>query len=470
LLLAHTSFLLAFFRVELFADFGDEWDGNYTTNEFQDTISRHDYDIADKLIRKLVDLYNDFPNLSLDAKEEIMDFVLRKVLGVAATKHAKTIRSLIPENPRRLQGVLDAGGSFMYRYSDMLHSNDWFSKNGYCLDSLRMGESKISQAGRGAFANRKFSDGDIISLSPMMHIAQRSLLDMYRLETFLDPRTGERFRDFLIEEGPIGKQLLTNYCFGHPESSLLLFPLAGHVGLINHQKEEPNAYITWSRVRDNGLPNQHSFQDVSVGALASVNRIVAVMKIVALREIEEGEEVTISYGDDWHRAWDSYMDAWELSKAGSSHVWLAEDVRELYQKKPLENPDTISSNPYPENVVTVCFLSTKERPDGLPKFEGRVQITEFSQPTPGGGVLYEGHRMTPVDILERQETGDDFFYNYTVMAHMPSGAQVKVLNVPHAACTFVNKPYTSDIHIPGAFRHFIGIPDRDFPQAWRNLR
>jgi hypothetical protein len=38
-----------------------------------------------------------------------------------------------------------------------------------------MGESKMPQAGRGAFANRRFYDGDIISLSPMMHIAERSL-------------------------------------------------------------------------------------------------------------------------------------------------------------------------------------------------------------------------------------------------------------------------------------------------------
>ena len=31
------------------------------------------------------------------------------------------------------------------------------------------------------------------------------------------------------------------------------------------------------------------------------------------------------------------------------------------------------------------------------------------------------------------------------------------------------KPYTSDIHLPGAFRGSIGIPDELFPEAWRDI-
>jgi hypothetical protein len=202
--------------------------------------------------------------------------------------------------------------------------------------------------------------------------------------------------------------------------------------------------------------------------LAQVKRIVAVMKVVTLREIEEGEEVTISYGDDWEKTSNSYMDVWQSSKAQSYHPWQAEDIRESYKNKPLQTLETVSSDPYPDNVATVCFLNTKEVPDGVPRLEGRIEITEFSQPADGD--LYVGSRMVLVDILERQEAGEEFFYNYTVMAHPRSGRQHKVLKVPHAACTFVNLPYTSDIHTPGSFRHSIGIPDRDFPQAWRDLR
>lgn len=414
-----------------------------------------------------MDLYRDFPYVSIDIQEDILDFFLGEVLGTAANKHAKNIRSLIPENPRRLQRVLEAGGSFMYRYGDMLRTEDWFAKNGYCLDALRIGQSSIRDAGRGAFANRPFHDGEIITLSPMLHIADKSLLNMYRIDAFVDPRNGERFHDFVTEEGPIGKQLLLNYCFGHSESSLLLFPLGSHVGLINHRKE-PNAYITWSRVRDNGLPNQHAFQDVSVSELAKIDRIVAVMKVVALRAIAEDEEVTIDYGDEWQKAYDSYNQTWESFHAGSVHPLRAEDLREMHLHKPFDTLDTLSSESHPETVSTACFLGTRERPDGLARLDGDIEVTEFNQPE--SGPLFTSRRLFTVDILDRRETKDVFFYNYTVLAHLHSGGHHKVLNVPHAACTFVDKPYTSDTHMAGAFRHSIGIPDRDFPQAWRDLR
>jgi len=463
-------FIYSFFLPELFANFGDEWDESSTNSKVgqEHTLSRHDYDMADKIIHQFVNLYNDFPSLSIDAKGDIMDFMLRTVLDRATKKHAKIIRSIIPENPRRLQAVIDAGGSFLYRYSDMIHSTEWFSKNGYCLDSLRIGPSSIPNAGRGAFAHREFVEGDIISLSPMIHIADSDLLDMYKLGYVVDSKTGEMSLDYLTDEDPVGQQLLLNYCFGHPESSLLLFPMASHVGLINHQKE-PNAYITWSRVRDNGLSNQHSYQDRPVTEMAEVDKIVVVMKVVALRKIEEGEEVTISYGDDWQKAWDVYMDRWQSSKAKRPHRFTAEDLRELYKNKPFHTTETIPSDPYPENIISVCFLNTKERPDGQPKLEGRVEIVDFTLPS--DGTLYEGSRMIQVDILEQYETGDDHFFNYTVMAYFPSsGRKNKVLQVPHSACTFVDRPYTSDIHIRGAFRHYIGISDNDFPQAWRDLR
>jgi hypothetical protein len=461
------SFLLVSLIVELFADFGDVWDGNYTQDHYQDTITRHDYEIADSIIQQLVDLYKDFPALPFELKEDIMDFVLDKVLGKSAGKHAKTIKSLIPENPRKLQKVLAAGGSFMYRYPDMIHSIEWLSKHGYCVDTIQMGASAIPYAGRGAFATRNFAREEIITLTPMMHIADKDLLTMYTVKTLTDPETGEQYQDYDRAAGPIGQQLLLNYCFGHPESSLLLFPLGSHVGLINHH-ESPNAYIIWSRVKDNGLPNQHKYQDYSVQELAKVDKIVAVMKVVALREIEKDEEITIDYGKAWTMAWEMHVKRWEATVAKQPHPWQAEDVRAQYRNKPLQTSETIAGEPYPPNIGTACFLTTRECAEGLPKHDGTLQITEWDDPNDGD--VYRSSRLFIVDVLDRLETGDHFFYNYTVLARLSSKSFHKVLNVPHAACTFVNRPYTSDIHTAGAFRHPIGIHDNHFPQAWRDLR
>jgi hypothetical protein len=46
---------------------------------------------------------------------------------------------------------------------------------------------------------------------------------------------------------------------------------------------------------------------------------------------------------------------------------------------------------------------------------------------------------------------------------------LKPTELPREAIRFVDRPYTSDIHLPNAFRHPIGIPDELFPDAWKNL-
>jgi hypothetical protein len=42
-----------------------------------------------------------------------------------------------------------------------------------------------------------------------------------------------------------------------------------------------------------------------------------------------------------------------------------------------------------------------------------------------------------------------------------------IINVVREAVAFVDQPGTTDIHIPHAFRHFIGLPDTTIPTIWR---
>lgn len=455
--------------MELFADFGEVWDGNFTQDIYQDRIYRSDYDHADRIVKELVKLYEDLPDLSLEFQEDLLDFIVTKVLGVAAGKHAKTIRSLIPENPRKLQKVLDAGGTFLYRYPDLVRSPDWLSKNGYCMDSLRIGPSTIAYAGRGAFAARKFQRGEIITVSPMLHFADKNLLTMYPLKPVKNKATGESSLEHDHSSEPLGQQMLLNYCWGHPESSLLLFPMASHVSLINHQSDSPSARVAWARVKDNGLANQHKYQDFTVRELAFVDRPVVVMKFVAERDIEEGEEVTIDYGQEWSQAWEDYLRRWEVTRATKSHPWQAADAKDYYSRRPLETRDTIQQNPYPPNVATACFLHTRERPEGFVMQEGALRVNEWYLPD-DPYIHFQGNRLYVVDVLERQEAGEEHFYNYTVLARYSESEFQRVMHVPHHSCTFVQRPYTSDIHLQGAFRQPIGVPDFIFPQKWRDLR
>jgi hypothetical protein len=78
------------------------------------------------------------------------------------------------------------------------------------------------------------------------------------------------------------------------------------------------------------------------------------------------------------------------------------------------------------------------------------------------------HACDLVDVTDSHKDGHMF--NYTVMARHSDSEVLMIKDVPHAAITLVDLPYTSDIHTPGAFRQWIAIEDRLFPQAWRNMR
>ena len=194
------------------------------------------------------------------------------------------------------------------------------------------------------------------------------------------------------------------------------------------------------------------------------------MNVIALRDMSEGEEVFLDYGPEWNRAYNDYRIKWEMSKQGRPWPLKAEDMRRVYRKRPLETRETLPTHMYPPNVATACFLRTEEMADGMPMVttDGHHHpITQWIEPTTFDG--YAGETLYIVDILDRREA-PGFFYNYTLVARVSADRFEQVNQVPHDACTFVEKPYTSDISTPGAFRHPIGIIDSHFPQKWRNLR
>ena len=283
----------------------------------------------------------------------------------------------------------------------MIRSTKWLQKNGCCLDNLKTGPSTIPEAGRGALVPRAIPKGQSITISPMLHIADKDLMTMYPIiQTIVDDTTGQVVHGSNQTARPIGKQLFLNYCFGDAKSSLLLFPLGSMATLINYSRKNPNAYMTWSKASDNGLANQHMYHDVSVQEMALVDKVVIVMKVVALREIAEGEEVLLDYGPDWEAAWQDYRIKGEISSEQHPHPLKAEDLKVVYQKQPLETAQTIRNHPYPPNMATACFLVTRGRPDGLPMIDvlTSLEITEWYKPATFEN--YKGGCLFAVDVLE----------------------------------------------------------------------
>lgn len=446
---------------ELFANFGDVWDGNSTDDPYQEKLTRWDYMDADRVLDKILDFMKKYDSqMSRETKDEVLDFIMGKILGAAAGSHAKVIRSLIPAHPGKLQTVKDMGGTFAYRNPDLVKTEKWLKKNGVCVDNLESKTSTIPEAGRGAFATRNLKEGSIIAPAPLIQIANDKVLDMFEIK-------GRKMKEQNKAE-PRGQQIVLNYCLGHRHSSALFLPVSPIVNQINHApSDKANAVMRWSAHEKWGTAMD--MLDVKVKDLSKYSALGLIMEIVALRDIKEGEEIFLDYGEDWQAAWDTYMEEWNAEVDGQEWPLRADEVRNMHVDKPYKTNEEQETDPYPEGIQLACFIEMSEMTDGQRKVnDDWNEIALWVGPKDRAEMV--GSVMHDCEILSRSEKLDDgFLYNYTVYA-TKAEVHTEVMNVPHYAITMVDKPYASDIHTTNAFRHYIGIPDQEFPQAWRDRR
>lgn len=145
-----------------------------------------------------------------------------------------------------------------------------------------MKESTIKQAGNGAFARHSIAEGEVITSSPMLNTWGREMLEM----------NADR-----VEHDVTDKQLIYNYHYGHPNSTLLLFPLTRSIG-INHKSTAhssdpcgmgPNAKLRWSPTHKK---TQYYLQRHINDLKENEDHATLVMEYVATRDIQPDEEVT----------------------------------------------------------------------------------------------------------------------------------------------------------------------------------
>merc|ERR1712032_856471 len=68
------------------------------------------------------------------------------------------------------------------------------------------------------------------------------------------------------------------------------------------------------------------------------------------------------------------------------------------------------------------------------------------------------------EVVKRHDTNASYLVSLVTTANRSK----RVSNVPREAIKFADKPYTTDLHMIGAFRQPIGIPDDIMPDAWKN--
>eukprot|EP00537_Pseudo-nitzschia_pungens_P000950 CAMPEP_0172359572 /NCGR_PEP_ID=MMETSP1060-20121228/3762_1 /TAXON_ID=37318 /ORGANISM="Pseudo-nitzschia pungens, Strain cf. cingulata" /LENGTH=661 /DNA_ID=CAMNT_0013081281 /DNA_START=149 /DNA_END=2134 /DNA_ORIENTATION=- len=448
---------------EIFMQFGENWESEAGEKE---SLNKKDYERVDQTIEKMVQFFDKHDGkLDDESRKKIYEFLKADVMIAAAGEEkAFQIKNMLPEDPSDLKAILERGGSFTMKAPGATRSLDWLEENGLCMDMIKPGPSTIPYAGRGAFANREIKEGTLVAPVPLIQLPDEAVLNMYPLETIVH-NAEEVEEDSSVEpeylwlrdsDDSIGIQLLMNYMYGHPESSMLFFPVGAVASYINHapSKDKVNAKMVWSE-----HPENH--RDWLDEVLQPFNKMGGlVIEIVATKDIEEGEEVFIDYGREWQDAWDRHVENWNKDKENSWPI-RALDLNEEHRTKPFR---TIEEEPYPEDVMMKCFLMVK-KPDGdeveVDSLGRKIRIWSESE---SGKTNLVSNNLFDCKIESHKETPTG--HSYSIL--WDSGKSITVVKgVPHKAIVFLDRPGESDQNIWNSFRHYISMGEI-FPTLWKN--
>ena len=194
------------------------------------------------------------------------------------------------------------------------------------------------------------------------------------------------------------------------------------------------------------------------------------MDVVATRDIGPDEEIFIDYGPEWVQAWEHHVQGFDLTqdwptRAAAFNANMKEGDYYLTTAEQKEDKEKA----YPSNIMTVCYILADEldgEDDTQHYIDGKTVLRFNAKADPKE--VRSGHNLCSCEVMERTPIEEDSLkYEYTVI--LPKKNEV-VKYVPQEYVQFIDKPYTSDLHYDGAFRHQVGIPNDIFPKAWRDLK
>jgi SET domain len=424
---------------ELFVSYGDHWFKS-RANLGPIPLAK-DFEVASDLVRafRLLKIQS---NISDDV---LMDTWHSFVTTSPFTK-SRALGSFRHHDYQQEMRELQEKDLKALRIEQSSRSLKWLQHHGTCADHLRLDQSTIHQAGRGAIATRDLPAGTVVAHVPLVHITDRSGLNMY------EPRWRDDDTLYMDSSSIIGQQLLVNYCFGHQQSSLLLCPYSPMASLINHNQTQKNVLLQWS-------DNPHDIHEPSLlnrplTDLNDVSSTKLAMDIVATRNIRKGDEIFLDYGDAWEAAWQSHVQRWTASMSGYRSAGyfnsLSVPVRTVFEQM---------HEPYPDNVSIHCSAKFVALPDWRTHYEnGRYEM-----------LLGEYY---PCEVLRYEWIDGVAYYTAVLLARNPKkdyDDNYLLQQVPRMAIVFADAPYSTDMFLRNAFRHEIGIPDSIFPEVWKNL-
>jgi hypothetical protein len=401
--------------------------------------------------------------------------------------------------------------------------------HGTCLDNIYPGTSTHGY-GRGALASRVIPSGSIVAPVPVLPLPREELkylrmkewkkVTSFRKRLLKENANREEdddVADVTEEELPLPpdvewrQQLMLNYCYGHEQSSVLLFPYGVFVNYINHapstseSSDGPvaNVKLQWSeRLMNTTTSTNSDLRSLTPSRLweQSTTPEGLVLELVALKDIQPDEEILLDYGSIWSKAWKEHSDQYP-----DSILKLADDHTLEKEYSPAYIMDDVVTNlrtaeeqvqfPYPENVFTACFYrydneTTTKNNDTVNKDKTKATPWKMSLG------LFDMTNLRPCKVISREPANDRFATPqqlqqqgqppqgkmlYTAIIQnrpglpanerIPKGTKHVVSGIPRGAFRFVDRPYTNDIHLDGAFRHNIGAEEAGiYPEVWLDLK
>lgn len=311
---------------------------------------------------------------------------------------------------------------------------------GYCLDLLQP-----SSDGYGAVAAVNFKPGMVVTAVPVLPLTRTAVTGA------TNPNNNEKLK------------LLLNYCYGHAESSLLLFPYSPIVNLINHNAHNANVHLQWSKTS----LNTNAWLDWSVDQIMKQRKAGLVLELVATRDIAKGEPLLLDYGASYEAAWQQHLREWKFAGVKTPSFAFFDEEKENDPSffRTLKEQET---HPYPSNLFTSCLYRYE------PPNDHRSSATTTITWKPNG----VGPQHTrPCRILDRHYNTNSYYYTVLMENrphHLPVHEQVPsqhvVTGVPAAALRVSDRTYSTDTYLSNAFRHELRLPNNVFPDAWKDLK
>lgn len=408
---------------------------------------RNDHDRAELLYKnfseKLLSKYETSNQFSV-----VQDMWASFVLDKKNTWQSGVFAALPPLEAKQEYQQMEKLGLKELKRSQMSRSQEWLDEHALCADNFKFGLSTIPKAGHGVFASKFLSEDTAILPVPLIHIPERAVLTMRQPRKLID--MGYKLEKFTR------KQLLLNYCLGHGESTMILSPYGPVFSLINHNQTRANVRLQWAKPERSSHIPQALEKDVDWFKKEDGSRLA--MEVIALRDIEPGEEILLDYGDDWEEAWQSHKTKWRPLKKSIKYKSAYEMNQ---QNETLKTVFEEIEKPYASNLV----LGFREEYNhtGPWKNTNKTGTDNF--------FFNEGlSDMTNCEILRREELNGQTLYAAVLADKNNTNKNVLLEHLPREAFQFYDAPYTTDVFLRNAFRHDIRIPDDMFPEAWKNQR